>query len=142
MNNLLIFFAFPIAVIILSVILNNALHNPFSVASLIFAVFIVVTFAAFDETFLIATLAYTILGFITALLSDRLLNCNNALSNNHSKNNSCLCDTLIESIETNNSTNTGNAYDTNINLETSISKADNVINDNCGHLYNRRCRRF
>ena len=55
MNLLLIFFAFPIAVIIISVILQKLLKNPILVAAFIFAIFIVITFADFDETFLIAT---------------------------------------------------------------------------------------
>ena len=89
MNNLLIFFAFPIAVIIFSIVLQKLLHNPFAVAALVFAAFIVVTFAAFDETFLIATLAYTILAFITAVLVDRLWNSNNNSYNFCNSNNDC-----------------------------------------------------
>ena len=57
MDTLLIFFAFPIAVIIVSAILEKILRNPVAVAALIFAIFLVVTFAVFDETFLIATFA-------------------------------------------------------------------------------------
>ena len=68
MNTLLIFFALPIAVIIVSAILQKVLKCPLAVAALIFAIFLVVTFAAFDATFLIATLAYTILAFITAII--------------------------------------------------------------------------
>ena len=68
MNTLLIFFALPIAVIIISAILQKVLKSPIDVAALIFAVFLVITFAFFDETFLIATLAYTILAFITAFI--------------------------------------------------------------------------
>lgn len=68
MNILLIFFALPIAAIIISAILQKLLKNPIAVAALIFAIFLIVTFAAFDETFLIATLAYTLLALITALI--------------------------------------------------------------------------
>ena len=77
MNTLLIFFALPIAVIIVSAILQKVLKCPLAVAALIFAIFLVVTFAAFDATFLIATLAYTILAFITALIVQLLCNENN-----------------------------------------------------------------
>ena len=66
MDILLIFFAFPIAVIIISAILQKILKSPIAVAALIFAVFLIVTFTAFDETFLIATLAYTLIALITA----------------------------------------------------------------------------
>ena len=72
MNNLLIFFAFPIAVIIISVILQKLLNNPVLVAALIFAIFLIITFAFFDETFLIATLAYTILAFIAAFVAEQI----------------------------------------------------------------------
>lgn len=77
MNLLLIYFAFPIAVIIISIILQKLLRNPGLVAAFVFAVFLIVTFAAFDETFLIATLAYTILSFVTAFLVSQFCNSNN-----------------------------------------------------------------
>ena len=70
MNTLLLFFAFPIAVIIFSIVLQNLLDNPLAVSALIFAVFIVITFWVFDQTFLIATLAYTALSFLTAIITD------------------------------------------------------------------------
>ena len=118
-NNLLIYLAFPIAVIIFSIVLEKLLNNPIIVAALIFAVFLVVTFAAFDENFLIATFAYTVLSFITALitklLSEREENEHNlcdmleqALANN-SENNS-VCDTVEDLLgnNTNNNSNTSN----------------------------------
>ena len=87
MNNLLIFFAFPIAVIIISAVLQRLLDNPAIVAALIFAIFLIITFTAFDETFLIATLAYTVLAFITALVTDFLLGSNN----NDDEDGTCGC---------------------------------------------------
>lgn len=69
MNNLLIFFAFPIAVIIFSYALQKLLKNPVLVAAIIFSVFLIVTFSAFTEDFLIATLAYTIISFTVAILT-------------------------------------------------------------------------
>ena len=53
MNTLLIFFAFPIAIIILSIILEKLLNCPLAVAATFFAIFLVITFAVFDATFLI-----------------------------------------------------------------------------------------
>ena len=87
MNTLLIFFALPIAVIIISAISQKVLKSPLAVAALIFAIFLVVTFAAFDATFLIATLAYTILALITALVV-RLL-CNEDDEDEDNNNNGC-----------------------------------------------------
>lgn len=69
MNSLLIFFAFPIAVIVFSYALQKLINNPVLVSAIIFSIFLITTFAAFDETFLIATLAYTILSFIVAILT-------------------------------------------------------------------------
>ena len=96
MNTLLIFFAFPIAVIIISSILQKLLNNPIAVAALIFAIFIIVPFAAFDETFLIATLAYAILAFITAFLVSRFCD----------HNNNCLCNNLAQILQNNTTTTT------------------------------------
>lgn len=169
MNTLLIFFAFPIAVIIFSVLLQKLLHNPFAVAAIIFAIFIVVTFSAFDETFLIATLAYTILAFITALLTDRLFNnhhnCHicNSNSQGDADATTCLCNALTDTLENNNN-NTNNVIDGLLDLlqnnnnnnnddntdtcdtaattTASVPNDDNVISNNCGYMYNRRCRRF
>ena len=104
MNNLLIFFAFPIAVIIVSIILQKLLNNPLLVASLIFAVFLIITFAAFDETFLIATLAYTILSFITAFITKII--CNNQENDNGICN--CLNNILSDNASTQNTNNTRN----------------------------------
>lgn len=120
MNTLLIFFAFPIAVIIFSIVLEKILKNPIFVASLIFAVFLILTFAVFGVNFLIATLAYTVLSFITALVVHLLCKhdekehniCelleNVFLNNNNDDNNESVCDTVEDllSNNTNNSSNT------------------------------------
>lgn len=69
MNTLLIFFALPIAVIIISIALQKIFKCPFLVAGIIFAIFLVVTFVIGNLTFLIATIVYTILSFITAVIT-------------------------------------------------------------------------
>ena len=145
MDTLLIFFAFPLAVIIISVILEKILRSPIAVAALIFAIFIIVTFAAFDVTFLIATLAYTILAFITAaivhflkcrhrreqdlygLLSDffRNNNCNNNgesdnesnedEENDNENNNGCGCGCGRTAVERLINNSTGNSNYSNCN---------------------------
>ena len=124
MNTLLIFFAFPIAVIIISAILEKILKNPVAVAAFIFAIFLIVTFAAFDETFLIATLVYTIIAFITALIvhfikrkCDNEHNIYNMLaeiiqnndSNNNNNNNEIVCDTVEDLL----GNNVNNKFNTN-----------------------------
>ena len=68
MNILLIFFALPIAVIIISIALQKILKCPALVAAIIFAIFLIVTFIISDLIFLVATIIYTIISFITAYI--------------------------------------------------------------------------
>lgn len=67
MNTLLIFFAIPVATIILAIVLQKILNSPLLVAATFFAIFLIVTFAAFDESFLVFAILYTLLALITAL---------------------------------------------------------------------------
>lgn len=70
MNILLIFFAIPIAIIILSVILETFIKYPIKVAGIFFAIFLVVAFALGGTAELIVlAIAYTILSFIAAYLT-------------------------------------------------------------------------
>ncbi len=75
MNILLIFFAIPLAVIILSAILETFIHCPFKVAGIFFAIFIVVAFALGGTAILIVTaILYTLLSFITAAIIRIIIN--------------------------------------------------------------------
>lgn len=129
MNILLIFFALPIAVIIVSAILEKLLKCPIAVASLIFAIFLVVTFAVFEVTFLIATLVYTIIAFITAAivhlfkkrereehnicdLLENLLRNNNIIRTGNIENTENVCETVADLLTSNN-TNNGNNSNSN-----------------------------
>ena len=69
MTDLLIFFALPIATIIISIALQKIFKCPFLVTAIIFAIFLVVTFIIDNLVFLVATIAYTIIAFITAFLT-------------------------------------------------------------------------
>lgn len=69
MNILLIFFALPIATIIFSIVLQKLLKCPILVAITIFAIFLIVTFAAFSAEFLVFAILYAILAFITAFIT-------------------------------------------------------------------------
>ena len=84
MDNLLIYFALPIATIILAIVLQRLIRNPLAVAAVFFAIYLVVTFAAFDINFLVLAILYTILAYIVALLTKVICelinehhNCNN-----------------------------------------------------------------
>ena len=69
MNTLLIFFAIPVATIILAIVLQKVLNSPLLVAGTFFAIFLIITFAAFDVSFLVIAILYTLLAFITAILA-------------------------------------------------------------------------
>ena len=70
MNTLLLFFALPVATILLAIVVEKILRNPFLTAITFFAIYLIVAFADFDATFLIYTIAYTILAFITAIIAE------------------------------------------------------------------------
>ena len=56
MNTLLLFFAFPVATIILSIVLQKILRNFYLTAATFFAIYLVITFAVFDANFLVYTI--------------------------------------------------------------------------------------
>ncbi len=75
--NLLIFFAIPLATILLAIVLEKVLRCPILVAITFFAVYLIVVFALFAAgvitstnlaEFLIAIIIYTIIAFVTALI--------------------------------------------------------------------------
>ena len=101
MNILLIFFAIPIATIILSAILETFIRCPFKVAGIFFSIFLVLAFILGGTAELIvAAIIYTILSFITAYIVEVILRnreenncgCNNNDNNcgcNNNNNNNC-----------------------------------------------------
>lgn len=68
MNVLLLFFALPIATIVISIALQKVLKCPALVAAIIFVIFLIVTFSINNIEFLIATIIYTLISYITAIL--------------------------------------------------------------------------
>ena len=85
-NILLIFFALPIATIIISIALQKILKNPALVAAVIFAIFLIVTFAINNINLLVATIIYTILSLITALIVQTICRIIERLGNNNEGN--------------------------------------------------------
>ena len=83
MNTLLIFFALPVATIILSAVFQKIVNSPIAVAATAFAIFLVITFAFYDAEFLIATIIYTILAFLSAALVKIIMKFINRLCNNN-----------------------------------------------------------
>ena len=88
-NILLLFFALPIATIIISIALQNIFDNSLLVAAIIFAIFLVVTFIIGDLNLLIATIVYTIISFLTAAIVKYIQERNEQEENNN--NNQCCC---------------------------------------------------
>lgn len=66
---LLIFFAIPLAVIIFSIALQKILKCPPLVAGIIFAIGIIVTFILGNTIFLVATVIYTLISYIVAIIT-------------------------------------------------------------------------
>ncbi len=96
--NLFIFFALPLATILLAIVLQKILRSPILVAITAFAIYLIVAFAAFLDTLaeaLIAVIVYTILAYVTAYLVQLIcelfrrlrLCCRN--DNNNECNNHC-----------------------------------------------------
>lgn len=91
MNTLLIFFALPIAIIIISIALQKIFKCPFLVAGIIFAIFLIVTFTIGNLNYLVATIAYTILAFITAVLTNIICRILRELDRREDERNSSGC---------------------------------------------------
>ena len=70
MNTLLLFFALPIATIILAIVLERILKCPVLVAATFFAIYLILAFSIFDVSFLVFAIVYTILSFLAAYLAE------------------------------------------------------------------------
>ena len=69
--NLLVFFALPLATILLSIVLQTVLKCPILVGITFFAIYLIIAFAAFSGSLaeaLIATIIYSIIAFVTAYI--------------------------------------------------------------------------
>ena len=99
MNILLIFFAIPLATIILSSIFETLIRCPIKVGGIAFSIFLIVAFAlGGTPSLIVAAIIYTILSFISAfitmLIQNRIEennNCNNKCSGNCGNNGGCNC---------------------------------------------------
>lgn len=75
MEILLVFFALPLAVIIISIALQKILKNPVLVAAIIFAIGLIVTFIIGNLIILVITIIYTIISYITAFITCLICKC-------------------------------------------------------------------
>ena len=73
MNGWLIFFAFPISTIILSITMQKLIKSPILVASVFFAIYLIVAFTAFNVLFIIYAFVYAIFAYITAIMTQMVI---------------------------------------------------------------------
>lgn len=90
-NLLLLLFALPIATIIIASILETVLKNPIAVAGLAFAIYLIVAFAIFDASFLIYVILYTILAFVSAVITRAIINLINQSDDEDGSTGGCGC---------------------------------------------------
>lgn len=102
---ILLFFALPIATIILAIVLQKILKCPTLVAATFFAIYLVLTFII-SSNLLIFAIAYTIIAYVTAVIvrlicniRERLNRCEDRCDNDSREGNlrircggSCICD--------------------------------------------------
>lgn len=125
--NILFFIIFPIAVILISIVLQKLLKSPILVAILIFAIFLILAYTVFTPVFVLNALVYAIIAFITTAIFrlicclKKRINCN--IFNMCDASNSCSC----------NNDDDDNDFGTSIaNIENSIE----AMNDNINRLTN------
>jgi len=118
--DILLFFVLPVATIILAIVLEKILRCPVLTAATFFAIYLILAFTVFDESFLIFLIAYTIIAFITALIAETFFRrCNE--ENNCSKCNICNC------IRTNNNSSTLSNQD----VRRIAEQLANILNNSC-----------
>ncbi len=71
---LLLFFALPVAIAILSIIGQTLINSPIKIAGITFSILLIITFSVADESFLIYTILYTILSYATAWITSLWMN--------------------------------------------------------------------
>lgn len=129
MNNLLLFFALPIATILLSIVLEKIVRSPILVASAAFAIYLIVAFSVFDSTFLVFAIIYTILAFIAAFVAEQIFR----RYRNYKHSNT-------ESLGTNDNNNGNNENHNNCNCTREVVTA-NLTNETTGNRSSWRCYR-
>ena len=131
--NILFFVIFPIAVVLISIVLQKILRSPILVALLVFAVFLILAYTAFTPEFVLNALVYAVLAFITAQLF-RLICC---LKNRIHCPQESICpgrgNNIDEAVE--------GLQDSIGNLENNISDLNDVLSQALGINCNRRIKR-
>ena len=131
MNTLLLFFALPVATIILAIVLEKILRCPVLTAATFFAIYLIIAFAIFDASFLVFVIAYTILAFIAAVIAEFFFTrCNNQSN--------CCRWKLCNSRERNNNEITLSNQDIR-RIAEQLANIQNNNNNNCNNNSNCSC---
>ena len=150
MNNLLVFFALPIATIIIAVVLERLWKNYILVTLFTFAVYLIVAFAVGDATLLVLVIIYTFLAFIAAFLSmifrkiNKKLRCledvcsENDSDNEQEHNHFCRCRDNSDTGGTNNCNNSNNTQNLAINAQVRPNTCNNGRTGTFRGQYRRR----
>ena len=138
MNNLLIFFALPLATIIIAVVLERIWKNYILVTIFTFAIYLIVAYALGDSTLLILVIVYTLLALIASFLSMILRKICKRLKNLENitveENNNCNCNRQ----NCKNNTNTTNSPNYILNATVSPNSCNNGRTGNFRGQYRRR----
>ena len=121
--NLFIFFALPLATILLAIVFQKILRSPILVAITFFAIYLIVAFAAFSDTLaeaIIAAIIYTIIAYITAYIV--MIICS-------FRRRFCHCRRADDDSENNRNCGCGNNNDNNENVENNLLR----ISCSCGN---------
>ena len=119
MDTLLLYFALPIAIIILSIVLQKILRCPILVGATFFAILLIVAFTAFDSSFLIFVIIYTILSYVTAVLTRLICNLLEKFADCFNNGEKCICG------------NNRSRNDNNMNGRNTICCSNNSCNSSC-----------
>ena len=158
--NLLIFFALPLATVLLAIVFQKVLKSPILVTITFFAIYLIILFALYAAGVitdlaegLIAVIIYTIIAFITAwlvrltkIIKERLFNCDNnegrSSGRNIEREGSCGCN-LNNETENNDllriscRCNNGNSQNLlTINSDCLGTENDNNNGNGCGCINN------
>ncbi len=121
---LLILFALPLAVIVVAIALQRLLRCPILVASIIFAIFLIVAVVLNNLNILVLAIIYSILAYLAAVLScifckilrnnPELISCSNCCRSDNRENNNSECNdiTLLNSNITVDDINSSNNINT------------------------------
>ena len=151
--NLLIFFALPLATILLAIVFQKVLKCPILVAITFFAIYLIILFALYASSAitnlaegLIAVIIYTIIAFLIAwsvrlikLIKERLFSCDENQGRSKERESGCGCNN--ENNETDNNDllriscrcNNGNSHNLlTINSDCLGTSDDNNNGNSCG----------